>query len=284
MSGCQPFSRIFQDLIRGTLKWCPFIHGKLININCYKSNPSVQSLLGHLEKYVTCAKFMDVRRYAADEMQNILADLKRPESLKYGEEFHDALSRFRAIIRFVEKDFKIKLERLSCLECQRLDEAIVAFQNYCFYSSVVMAVSALESRIHEMIRRKDQRIYSKHFRDATLGQLIQVFDDDQYKAPKFRKLKILMPRKHHPLVVLLNQYRVFSAHPKEDTVTPQIAESVLHLCFTFLTDPNTAVYTKNQLKCKVVKVKAIAPFSKEVKAHGAAKFLGGRHQPPDRFK
>jgi len=58
-----------------------------------------------------------------------------------------------------------------------------------------------------------------------------------------------MPRKHRPLVTLLNEYRVFSAHPKEEKVTAQIAESVLHLCFAFLTDPDTCPYNKKELKC-----------------------------------
>ena len=48
----------------------------------------------------------------------------------------------------------------------------------------------------------------------------------------------------------LNQYRVFSAHPKEETITAQIAESVLHLSFAFMIDTATCPYDEKELICK----------------------------------
>lgn len=101
-----------------------------------------------------------------------------------------------------------------------------------------------------MIRNKDKKLHADHFKKATLGQLIQVFDEKQYTDVKFQKIKKLMPEKHKPLITLLNLYRVFSAHPKEEKITPQIAESILHLSFAFMMDVTTSPYTKKQLLCK----------------------------------
>ncbi|MBI4401735.1 MAG: hypothetical protein HY581_08900 [Nitrospirae bacterium] len=112
-----------------------------------------------------------------------------------------------------------------------------------------MAVSAVENRLIEIIRKKHDRLYRKEFTRFTLGQLIQVFDENQYKAKKYASIKKLLPVKHKPLLLLLNQYRIFSIHPKGEVVTAQIAESILHLSFTFMFDKATCPYTSAELKC-----------------------------------
>jgi hypothetical protein len=237
-------------LTRDNKNWCPFTHGKKINYNCYKLNPAVNALLEWIEKYIICCKFLDTNRYAIDEIAEILIDLKNPEKLIYYEEFRPLIQRLNHLILFLEDDVSIKLERFTCQECHRLDEALVCFENYSYYASIVMAVSAVENRIHELIRRNNSKLYSTYFKKATLGGLIQVFDENQYKDKKFQKVKKLLPEKHKPLIALLNQYRVFSAHPKEEIITAQIAESILHLSFAFMMDEATCPYDKKQLVCK----------------------------------
>lgn len=100
-----------------------------------------------------------------------------------------------------------------------------------------------------MIKNTDKKLYSEQFEKATLGQLIQVFDKNEYTDNKYDKIKQLMPDRHRPLVQLLNQYRILSAHHKEVKVTPQIAESILNLSFAFLIDPETCLYDEDYLKC-----------------------------------
>jgi hypothetical protein len=165
-------------------------------------------------------------------------------------DFDILLKELREAITFVEDDLSQKLGRFTCLETERLDEAITCMQNYCFYSCVVMAVSSVESRITYLLQRKNRTLFKKYFAKATLGQLIQVFDDRQYTDPKFKLFKRLMPSQHKPLVELLNYYRVFSAHPKPEAITAQIAEAVLRLSFTFMIDPMTSPYSAKELKCK----------------------------------
>jgi len=249
MKGAVPFPRVFKDLLKGNKNWCPFTHGEEINYECYKGNPYVVSLLEWLEKYIICCKFLDVDRYSVDHMMEILNKLRSPETIVYCEDFQSLIKGFESFTQFVEPSIKNKLERVTCQECERLDEALVCFQNYCFYASIIMAVSAVETRIHEMIRRTSRRLYSTQFKNRTLGQLIQVFDDNQYTDKKFQRIKRLMPDKHKPLIALLNQYRVFSVHPKGENITAQISESILHLSFAFMMDEATCVYDEKQLVC-----------------------------------
>jgi len=185
-----------------------------------------------------------------DEINIIVTKLKNPETVTYYEEFKTLTRRLNELIHFLEKDTSNKLSRFACKECERLDEALVCFQNYCFYASIVMAVSAVESRIHELIKKTDKVLYSSSkFEKFTLGRIIQVFDEKQYPGKEFKAMRELMPSKHKPLIALLNQYRVFSAHQKEETITAQIAESVLHLAFNFMMDVSVCPYTKKELSC-----------------------------------
>ena len=251
MKGAEKFSMTFSTLTKGWRQWCPFTHKKIsVDTECYHRNPSVQSLLLFCERYLACCRYLDVHPYVVSETENILNDLRVPERMKYIEEFADLIKRLKNNIDIIEPDVTAKLKRFTCLECQRLDEAIVSIRNYCFYSSIVMAVSSVEARIAQLIRHKNRKIFEKHFAKATLGQLIQVFDDKHYTDPSFGALKKLISAKHKPLLELLNHYRVFSAHPMKERVTAQIAEAILKLSFTFMIDPNTCIYTSKELQCK----------------------------------
>ena len=250
MKGVEPFSAVLASLTRSRKQWCPFIHSKKgVNCHCYHGNPSVQALIAYVDKYAICCRYLDVNPFAVADIEVVLEDLRIPERMSSIADFEEILHRLKQAIAFVEKDFSQKLRRFTCLETQRLDEAIVCLKDYCFYACVVMAVSSVESRILRLLQHKNAALFKKHFAKATLGQLIQVFDDRHYTDPKFAALKRLMPDKHKPLVELLNHYRVFSAHPKPEAITAQIAETVLRLSFTLMIDPATSPYSAQELKC-----------------------------------
>ncbi len=249
MKGAERFSKTFAELIKFRKQCCPFQHDDGFNLDCYNANPSVQAVIDWTEKYLSCCKYLDINKYSLDSMTDTLEKLKTPEKISDDDDFEILINELKVQIKFVEPDICDKLSRLECTECMRLDEALVCFQNYCFYSAVVMAVSAVEYRIAEMIRRADSELYSKYFQRATLGQFIQVFQDDEYKGEEFNKIKQLMPNKHKPLISLLNNYRVFAAHPKEQKITPQTAEAIIHLAFSFLTDIQTCPYNPEELIC-----------------------------------
>lgn len=243
------FARTFTDLTRDQRKWCPFQHGKRIDRTCYLLNPSVQNLLVWIRKYVTCCEFLDANRYVVEKMKALSVKLQHPEMLGDYKSYHDAIGSFKSLVEFVEPEMGTRIDGMTCQESIRMDEALVCFENYSFYASVIMAVSAIESRIVELIKQRNKALYNSVFRKFTLGQLVQVFDDNMYKEAKYAGIKKLLPAKHKPLIVLLNQYRVFSAHPKEEVITAQIAEAVLHLSFCFMIDRTTSPYQKKELIC-----------------------------------
>jgi len=250
MKGAEPFSKTFADLTRTRRRWCPFSHGNGVDSQCYHANESVKALLDWTARYVTCCRYLDINRYSIDSMSVTFAKLQTPETMSNFDDFQTLINDLASQIKFIEPELRDKLSRLECRECMRLDEALVCFENYCFRSAIVMAVSAVEYRIVELIRRSDEKLYLQHFSKATLGQLIDVFNEDRYKNEEYGQIKSLMPAKHKPLISLLNQYRVFSAHPKDEEVTPQIAEAVLHLAFAFMTDPGTCPYSLEELSCR----------------------------------
>jgi hypothetical protein len=250
MKGAESFSETFAQLTESSEQWCPFHHGDGFHLDCYNTYPQTQAIINWTEKYLICCKYLDINKYSLDSMADTLRKLKIPEGIGEYDDFKLLIDRLDYQIKFVEPDICDKLSRLECTECIRLDEALVCFQSYCFYSSVVMAVSAVEYRIAEMIRRSDAELYLKHFQVATLGQFIKVFQDDEYKDEKFQKIKELMPVKHKPLVSLLNNYRVFAAHPKGQEITSQIAEAIIHLAFSFLTDSETCPYSPEEMVCR----------------------------------
>lgn len=253
MKAIEPFSIILKDLTKGSKSWCPFTHDDCgVNPDCYAAHPAINSVLTWSHKYVLCARFLDLDRYSVNRMTETLTALSSPHQIENHRAFVSLLNDLHMSVLFVEGKLTNKLNHLSCEECVRLDEALVCFHNYCFTASVAMAVSAVEYRLVDLLKKKHERLYREEFSRFTLGQLIQVFDGNQYKAPKYARIKKLLPVKHKPLLLLLNQYRIFSVHPGVEPVTPQVAESILHLSFTFVLDEATCPYTQEELKCASV--------------------------------
>jgi hypothetical protein len=217
--------------------------------DAYLADPHIANFMRWLDKYILTCRFLDMNRYSVDSLADIYQQLKSPKVVARVDNFTRLIALFKSFMDFLDKDLSDKLSRLACTEAIRLDEALVCFENYCFYASVIMAVSAVENRIIEMIKRTNKKLYVSTFSDFTLGRLIQVFEPDEYKDKKYAKIKALMPDKHRPLIALLNRYRVFSAHPTEEEITAQLAESVLHLSFAFMLDKVTCPYTEEELKC-----------------------------------
>ncbi len=145
------------------------------------------------------------------------------------------------IIKNADEQFKPKVSLLSRIECIRLHEAMQCLSSQCHLSAVVMAVSAVEHRLHKIVEKTDSVLYAANFADATLGGIIQLFQRDHYKDAKFQPFKQILPDKHKPLMEMLNIYRIFTAHPKDENVTHQTAAAILSLSFLLLTDKSLKI-------------------------------------------
>ena len=240
---------IFTQATRGSKNWCPFTHDHGFDLGCYLRNPAVQYLMKLLQSFMLRFEFLNIRKYSLDEMKKLYSSLTEIGAIISYENFSEKIQSFKELVKIHAEDVSKKMDLLTCDECIRLDESLVCYENYCFFASVVMAVSAVESRMHHLLKKTDSKTYKSDFERATLGQLLRLFDENHYKEQKFRKLKSILPKKHKPLVEILNQYRVFSAHPKEEKVDHKIAESVLNLSFSFLLDEELAISDKKKLVC-----------------------------------
>lgn len=241
------FHKYFGEYVTKSWKnWPPFSGRMKVSPHAYLADIKVTNFLYWLSKYILMCRFLDVRRYYADELNLLCQQLHDPKTVTTVDAFSTKLGKLESTMQFVDKEVTAKISYLTCSESIRLDEALVCFQNYSFYASVIMAVSAVEGRIMELIQRKNKGLYNSTFNKFTLGQLIQVFEPGKYADKKYARIKKLMPDKHRPLIALLNQYRVFSAHPTEEQITAQIAESILHLAFAFMLDESICPYSEEE--------------------------------------
>jgi hypothetical protein len=230
-------------------KWCPFTHEDVpCELSCYRTNPRIDVLLKMLEKFRLCNQMLDSNRYFLEEYTTILTSLQHPETINSYEHFNESLERLSELIEILDKNVQHKLNYLTCFECKRLDESLVDYSNHCKFSSIIMAVSAVEFRLHWMIRKIDEERYEKEFGEATFGQIIRQFTEDG----KSEEIKKILDPRHIPLIQLLNKYRILSAHPKIIDIPDVIADSIVSLSFAFLTDPEHSPYTPEELKCSRV--------------------------------
>jgi hypothetical protein len=242
------FVEEFSVLAERRREWEPFCNKpKVVDPYMYLASAEIFNLLHWMRKYTILVRFLDMRRYYVDKLADVVQRLHSPNEVYSIVEFERLFEEFLDHVKFLDNELKQKTKRLSCAECIRLDEALVCYENYAFHASVIMAVSAVEARITASIRKANLRLYNSQFSKFTLGRLISIFDSDKFKDTKYVRIKKLMPDRHRPLVTLLNQYRVFSAHPKEEQITAQIADSMLHLSFAFMLDKATCPYKEKEL-------------------------------------
>jgi len=235
----------FKHKINSSKEWCPFKHGEATDISCYLLNPDIKYLMALLEKYCLMFDFLDLDSFNLKELTQLISKLKDERNNSTYDEFKQNLEEIKSIIEYYSKKINEKLKRISCQELIRLDESVNCFQNHLFYASVVMSVSAVESRLHYLFKYTDKQLYNE-FEKATIGQLLKVF---QSKDIKYSNLKKLLPKEHKPLVELLNFLRVHSAHPKDKKITHKIAQSALNLSFNFLLDKDVKIDEKDLRNC-----------------------------------
>lgn len=239
--GCNVIIKKIKDITKDSDTWCTFKHQGNEAVLCYRSFGGITALSYILEKFYLIFVYLEVSPTVSKDLKHTIDSITSPEKNSDVEAFNKHISQFLKFFKFHEDILSKKVNLLTYEESIRLDEAIDCFENYCFYSTVVMAVSAVESRLHYIIKQKDKSLYERSkFEKATLGKLIRIFDKSN-TDPNFNSIRKIIPTDHKPLMDLLNIYRLYSAHPKAQLIDPNIAKSILTLSFVFLLDERLKV-------------------------------------------
>lgn len=245
------------SLTHGYQEWCPFNHKNPADaIMCYQSDPQINQILAFLGKFYLLYDYLEVYPLFNPSLKNLIEDVKIPSENYTIKDFERNI---KGLISFANQVRKPLYEKVACLTCEesdRLDEAIDCFENFCFYSTVVMAVSAVEARLHYLIKEK----FPSRYRDLklekkTLGALLVLFEEGR-EISKNKRIKALIPHEHKPLLDLLNIYRVYSAHPKSKSIPPNVAKAILNLSFAFLLDPRVRLNSNYRKHMGLLKMKA----------------------------
>lgn len=250
-AGPHALSQYIKEYTAQCDSWCPFVsHDIKDAIECYAQHEAILYLLNLLKQYKVRVEYLERDPYHGININDAIESLENPTRNLPIKKFKENIKEVVGIIKDEEKNLYTNLQGFTCLECQRLDEAILCKQNNCCLAATIMAVSATEARLHYLVKKKNKKIYKKYFENATLGELIKLFNKNEYKNPIFSSLKKIIPEKHKPLLDLFNIYRIVSAHPKAASLDYKIADSIINLVFAFLLDPEVKIIDKKLLKHK----------------------------------
>lgn len=167
--------------------------------------------------------------------------LKNPNLLGDKSNFEGALGNVERAFGGVKNKIEAEILLLDSEEADRLNEAIHCFLEGCYYSTIAMSVSAIESRLFSLMTSANPK---SKLKELTLGQLIREYLENKEKYGN------VIPKKHEPLLEHCNIYRVFSVHPKKEEINKPIASSILNMTFLFLLDKKLAKKSKSSSKRK----------------------------------
>lgn len=233
---------LFNNLTEDYKKWCPFNHDKTIKVDiaCYASNEEVKELNRFLESYFWLFSYLEIRPNKLDELKVMIDALKNPLFNQDIISFEYNLKNIKGFIETYQDLFFEKAKKFTCIESIRVWEAVRCFKNDCYMAAVILSVSAIESRLHTLIKGKNKKIYQSQIENAPLGKIISLRDPSKFIENTHNQIKQIItkiiPERHLPLIKLLNTYRIFSAHPKNERIEFNIASSILNLSFSFLLD------------------------------------------------
>jgi hypothetical protein len=218
-----------------------------VNADCYELFQYRSGWIDYLKLFSIIARYFAASLVNIGRLEESINDLQKPTLNTTEARFRKNLDMVIEMVSDAEKEINKQLQNMTCLECERLGEAITCNYEGCFTASVVMAASAVEARLHELIKNKNRKIYNQYFRDKPLGTLINLFDKNSYKDKKFSSLKKIIPDIHKSLLDIVNDYRILSAHPIMTEVDHKVSESVINLTFLFLLDPKLKIKNKKLL-------------------------------------
>jgi hypothetical protein len=167
--------------------------------------------------------------------------LSTPEIIQDRQNFQINVSSIKFAFNHCKQELDRKLSLLDKEERARLDEALNCYLQGCNYSTVAMAVSAIEYRLYSLMMTECP---TSELEKRTLGELIKEYLDNK------KKYHEVIPKKHEPLLQYSNTYRVFSVHAKKEKITRPVTTSIINMTFGFLFDEN--LKAKLEEKKKVI--------------------------------
>lgn len=196
--------------------------------------------LSRLDFYINLYEFLDIRYSDQDHLKHYLFRITDSDLNRTKEKFKENFERLKKFLIRTDKEISRKLANIGDIECYRLNEAMKCLYK-CNLAAVLMAVSAVEHRLHRLLERTNRRIYKAEFEKKTLGGIIAIFKKDAYMATRYKRFRNILPEKHKPLMEILNIYRIFSAHPNEERISNQTAKAILAFSFLLLVDTDLKI-------------------------------------------
>ncbi|MFC1786918.1 hypothetical protein ACFLY8_02665 [Halobacteriota archaeon] len=171
-------------------------------------------------------------KHLEENKNTLLGCIRRLNDTRYlseRKEFEDNITRVKNIFQDSENEIRERLSVLSPIEIKRLGEAIHCYFEGCNNSTVAMAFSAIESRLLYLMKSAQPK--ETQLDEMTLGNSIGEYLDHK------EKYNNIIPKRHEPLLELSNTYRIFSVHPKKETIARTTTITALSSTLEFLLDP-----------------------------------------------
>lgn len=203
---------------------------------CY--TPKYRQFVSLLKSCIEIASLLDIEalRLHRDAMSERVYALTDPKTLTERRNFDERVKYIEDLFRQVKSLIYGLVDSLDPNELARLNEALHCYLEGCFYSTVAMSVTAIEFRLLNFMKKMTPD-RANELETLTLGGLIsECLEKEVYSKA--------LPKKHHPLLRLCNEYRIFSVHAKSESITERVASSVLNLSFEFLLDKELASLIK----------------------------------------
>lgn len=227
---CDQFDRFMRHIFAETKHkwWYTYNLRNLVN------SPSYRQLFDPIKESVDLCKIIKVKfpEHGEKMFYESAIELESSEELKTYEKFQEPLQKLKVCFSVIKEQIQAFCSSFDDVERERMNEAIHNFIHRCNYSCVAMSVSAVESRLLQLMVMANSGSTAK-LEELTLGNLV-----NEYIRNK-EKYKNIVPEEHETLLGLCNTYRIFSVHPKKQKLTDHKTNAVFSLTIVFLTDPNT---------------------------------------------
>lgn len=209
----------------------------------HRYNYMYGSVISQLNFYQRLFELLDTSPSHVNQLEQDIYRISFSEMNSTKQNFKKNLENLIKVLSKTDQLISVRLRNLQRIECIRIEEAMDSIQHDCTLASVVMAVSAVEYRLHKLMQKKSRKLYRKEFENRTLGGIIELFrkGSTAYTDAKYQKFKKVLPDKHSHLMEILNTYRIFSAHPKEEEISYQTAKSILSFSCILLVDPELSL-------------------------------------------